>query len=115
VRVHLAGEHALELEFLHVALEPRGVGLDVVDRGCLGLRFGEFEQLERAGDAVADPVEARRQRLELRALLAERLRALGRLPDLGVLQFTTDFGEPLALAVVLKETPLRRRGVPRDP
>ncbi len=84
MRIHLAGEHALELEFLDLALEAPRIGLDVVDRGSLGLRLGELEQLERSGDAVPDAIEPRGERLELGALLAERLGALRRLPDLGI-------------------------------
>jgi hypothetical protein len=115
VRVHLAREHALELEFLDVALEARGVRGDVADRRGFGLGLGELEQLERAVDPVANAVEAAGQRLELGAFAAERLGALGCVPDPGVLELATDLGEPLALADVLKDTPLRRRGVPRDP
>jgi hypothetical protein len=115
VRVHGAGEHALELEALDLALELAGVALDLGDGAGVGLALGELEQLERAGDAAPDPIEALGDRGELRALAAEGLGAVGAVPDLGIFEFPAYLGEPLALAVVLKDTPLRRRGVPRDP
>jgi hypothetical protein len=115
VPVHRAREHALELEAADVLVELGRVALDRGDRAGLALGLGELEQLERAGDAVADAVETLGERGELRALAAERLRPVGAVPDLGVLEFPAYFGEPLALAVVLKDTPLRRRGGPRDP
>jgi hypothetical protein len=105
----------LELEFLDLALERDGVGLDPLHRLELALEFREFEQLDRALNTVADAIETRRQCVELRAFLAERLSALRVVPDLGMLEFAGDLGEPFALAIVFKETPLRRRGVPRDP
>jgi hypothetical protein len=115
VRVHRAREHALELERLDLCLERGRIALDLGDRAGLGLGLGELEELERAGDAGPDAVEPLDDRGELRALAAERLRPVGVVPDPGVLEFAAYFGEPLALAVVLKDTPLRRRGVPRGP
>jgi hypothetical protein len=115
VRVHRPREHPLELEALDLVVEPAGVALDVGDRVGIALGLGELEELEGARDAIADPVEALGDRGELRALAAERLRPVGVVPDLRVLEFPAYLGEPLALAVVLKDTPLRRRGVPRGP
>jgi hypothetical protein len=115
VRVHRARKHALELEALDVLLELLRVALDLGDRAGLALGLGELEELERAGDAGPDAVEPLGDRGELRALAAEGLGLVGVVPDLRVFEFAAYFGEPLALAVVLKDTPLRRRGVPRDP
>jgi hypothetical protein len=115
VRVHRAREHALEFEGLDLGLEPRRVAPDLADRLALALALGEFEELERALDAVPDAVEPRGDVLELRALAAERLGALRVVPDLRILEFAAYFGEPLALALVFKDTPLRRRGDPRGP
>jgi hypothetical protein len=42
VRIHLAGEHALEFERLDVALERRRVSLDLADCAGFAFRFGEF-------------------------------------------------------------------------
>jgi hypothetical protein len=115
VRVHGPREHALELEALDLALELGRVALDLADRAALAFRLGEVEELERTEDAVADAIEALGDRRELGALAAERLRLLRRVPDLRVFELAAYFREALALAVVLKDTPLRRRGVPRDP
>jgi hypothetical protein len=115
VCVHRPGEHALELEALDLFLELAGVALDLGDRAGLGFGLGELEQLEGAQDAVPDAVEALGDRRELRTLAAERLRPVRVVPDLRVFELAAYLGEPLALAVVLKDTPLRRRGVPRGP
>ena len=39
-----------------------------------------------------------------RTLLTQRLRALGFIPDVGLLEFALDFGQTLSLAVVVKDT-----------
>jgi hypothetical protein len=41
---------------------------------------------------------------ETGAFAAELLRPVGRVPDPGVFQFAADFGQPLALQIVFKET-----------
>jgi hypothetical protein len=41
----------------------------------------------------------------LRPLLAERLRALGIVPDPGLFQFAIDFDQPFGLALEVKDTP----------
>jgi hypothetical protein len=115
VGIHGSGEHPLELELPDLLLEPPGVPLDLDDGARLAFRLGEREQLERAVNAVVYPLQAARQRLQLRALATERLRRIGRVPDLRILEFAAYFGKPLGLAVVLKDTPSRRRGVPRGP
>jgi hypothetical protein len=118
VRVHLAREHALELEVLDLAFELRRVAGDRVDdlrEPRLALELGELQEFERAGDAVAGAVEPADQRVELGALLAERLRLLGLLPDLRILELARDLYQPLVLAVVVKDTSAGRRDVPRGP
>jgi hypothetical protein len=42
--------------------------------------------------------------LQARALAAELLRPIRRVPDRGILQLAAYFGEPFALEVVFKET-----------
>jgi hypothetical protein len=115
VRVHLAREHARELELLDLAFELRGIGLHVRDRALVVLELGEFKEFDGAGDAVPDAVEALGEPRERRAFLAEGLRLVRVVPDLGVLELARYLGETLTLAVVFKDTPLRRRGDPRDP
>jgi hypothetical protein len=105
VRVHLAGEHALELELRNVPLEARDVLLDGPDRAFVGLRLGEFEQLTGLGQAAVEAIERADDRLELGALAAEFLGALRVLPDRRVLELPQDFRESLAAPLVVKDTP----------
>jgi hypothetical protein len=92
VRVHRSREHAPEFEALDLRLESRRIARDGVDGLALAFALGQFQQLERAGDAVADRVEASGQVGELRAFAPQRLRTLGVVPDLGVFQLAADFG-----------------------
>src|SRR5262249_15295050 len=57
VRIHLAPEHALELEVAHPGLETPGVALDVLRRARIALGLGELEQLGRLADAAAGAVD----------------------------------------------------------
>jgi hypothetical protein len=43
VRVHLAAEHALELELAHVGFEHAGVALDLAHHALVGVGFGELQ------------------------------------------------------------------------
>jgi hypothetical protein len=118
VRIHLAREHPREFEVLDLALELAGVrgdGVEHLHEAGLAFQLREVEEFERPGDAVARAIEPADERVELRALLAERLRLLGLLPDLRVFEFAGDFYEPLVLAVVVKDTSAGRRDVPRGP
>jgi hypothetical protein len=104
VRIHLAGEHALELQLLHVLLEQPEVALDGARGGFVVLLDGEAEQLVGVLQTVAEAIERAYDLLEASALAPQLLRLVGRIPDGGVLQLAADLGEPLALEVVLKET-----------
>jgi hypothetical protein len=105
VRIHLAGEHALEFELVDAAR----ITLDVLDDRVGGVlvvfQFDQLEQFARADEAfaqVADPVD---RLVQQRTLAAQRLRAFGVVPDIGVFQFAVDFFQTLDLGVVVKETP----------
>jgi hypothetical protein len=104
-RIHRPGEHALELQLVHVAREA----LDVFDHRLRGffvvLGLGQLEQLAGAAQALGQAADAVDGLVEQRALAAQRLGALGIVPDVRVLQLALYFLEPLALAVVVKETP----------
>jgi hypothetical protein len=115
VRVHRAGKHAFELEPADVALEAGRIATEFRERRLVIFRLGELEQLERAGESAADPVEPAQYRLEFGPLAAQRFGARGLFPDLRVLEFAAYFGEPFVLGVVLKDTPEGPRGAPRDP
>jgi uncharacterized protein YjiS (DUF1127 family) len=105
VRVHLAREHALELELGDRALETTNVALDGLRGVLVLLRLREIEQLARVRETFAELVERADDRFELRALASELLRALGVVPDRRVLELPQDFGESLAAALVVKGTP----------
>jgi hypothetical protein len=60
--------------------------------------FGPGETFIQRADAVDDLVQ-------VSALLAQLLRALGVVPDVGVFQFPAYFLQALALGVVVKDTP----------
>jgi hypothetical protein len=70
VRVHGPGEHALELECLDLTFKLSRIAADLGDRSGLRLEFREFQQLKRALNRIPNAIEPRRDRLELRALLA---------------------------------------------
>ena len=109
--VHLAGEHALELELV----DARRVLLDVGDHGIgrvlVVLALGQVEQLARAGQALDEVADAVDGLVEQRALAAEGLRALGFVPDVRVLELAADFFQALALGVVVKDTPVATTAV----
>ena len=69
------------------------------------------ELVELAGfvERLLDAVQRRDDGLELGALAAQVLRALGVGPDGGVLELAVDFLEPLALRVIVKDTSAARR------
>jgi hypothetical protein len=105
VRVHLAGKHPLELEPGDLALDTLEIALDGFRRVLVLLRFREVEQLARVRQAFAKLVERADDRLEPGALASELLRALGVVPDRGVLELPQDFREALALGFIVKGTP----------
>jgi hypothetical protein len=105
VGVHLAGEHALELELRDLALEPAGVLLDRGDRAGVGFGLGELEQLARLDDTAVQLLEGADDALELGALAAELLGPLRVLPDGRVLEFAQDLRQALLAALVVKGTP----------
>jgi len=115
VGVHLAGEHAGELQGRHALVERRRVPLQLGEAGGVLFRFDEVDQLARVGDTLGDSLQLDDGALEPGTLPAQFLGALGGVPDAGVLQFAVYLFEPLALAVVLKDTPSARRGADRGP
>jgi hypothetical protein len=105
MRIHLAGEHALEFQLLDAAR----IALDVVDHGLRGLlvvlHLGQIEQLAGAGDAFCQRADAGDGLVQQRAFAAQRLRPFGVVPDVGAFQFAIDFFQTLDFRVVVKDTP----------
>ena len=81
------------------------VGGDGDSRAFVFLGFRQFKQFARAGKAIAERPDAVDDPVERRALLAELLRALGVVPDVRIFQLAGYFLEPLALGLVVKDTP----------
>jgi hypothetical protein len=105
VRVHLAVEHALQLEAPYPALEPRGIALDVLRGGLVLFALGELEELCGIRDGLGCPIQLPKLGGQLGAFAPELLCLLRVLPDCGILQLAIDLLQALLLAVVLKETP----------
>jgi hypothetical protein len=105
VRVHLAGEHALELDLLDVRRESVEVGGNRFGGAVVLLGFCQVEQFAGPGQAVAERANAVDDLVERGALLAELLGPLRVVPDVRVLQLAGYFLETLALGVVVKDTP----------
>ncbi len=105
VRVHLAREHAPELELVDLLAHAFDVGLDGARRRLVLFALGQLEQLAGLAEARAQLVEHVDDALELGAFAAEFLGALGLGPDGGVLEFAQDLGQPFAALVVVKDTP----------
>jgi len=109
VRVHLAAEHAPELELAHAGFELRNLLLDVADRGGIVLGFGQLQQFGGIRQRRTGGVELFEIGAQPRAFAPQLLRPLGVVPDILLLQFTDDFFQTLFLGVVVKETPEARR------
>jgi len=105
VRVHLAGEHALEFELFDVCGQAIDVARHRFGGAGVVLRLGEVQQLIGAVQPFAERANAIDDAVELSTLLAELLRALRVVPDVRVFELASYFLEPIALDVVVKDTP----------
>jgi hypothetical protein len=105
VRIHLAGEHALEFQLLDAAR----IALDVFDHGLCGLlvvlHLGQVQQLTGAGQPFGQRADAGDGLVQQRTFAAERLRPFGVVPDVGAFEFAIDFFQTLYFRVVVKDTP----------
>jgi hypothetical protein len=106
MRVHLAAEHALELEMPHGSFQMLSLALDVGRCRRVTLAGGELEQLGRLADTGGGAVDFLDVSAQARAFAPELLGARGIRPDGRILQLARNLFEPLALAIVLKETPV---------
>jgi hypothetical protein len=104
VRIHLAREHALELELLDVLLDGGEVALHIAHGRFVVLLDREVQQLAGIAEAVADCVQRGDDGIELGALAPQLLRPVGRVPDPRIFQLAADFRQALVLVVVVKET-----------
>jgi hypothetical protein len=105
VRVHLAVEHALELEAAHALFERDGLPLDVPRGRFVLFAFGEIQQLGGIRDGLGGAIQLTELGGQLGAFAPELLSLVGVLPDGGIFQLAIDLLEALFPGVVLKETP----------
>src|SRR4029077_15641325 len=97
VRVHLAAEHAFQLQVPHFGLEALRVALDVARGALIALGLGQFEELGSLADALGGAVDLADVARQASAFTSELLRARGFRPDGGILQLARNFLEPLLL------------------
>jgi hypothetical protein len=57
VSVHLAAEHAPELELADLGLEPASLALDVLCRGFVVLALGQLQQRVRIAERMRGAIE----------------------------------------------------------
>ena len=107
--VHRPGEHPLEFECAQALVERVQIGLDR-GGGFLVLFLGrELQQLGRVVQTGAQRLQSAHLVLETSALLAECLRLIRIVPDLGIFELAVDFFQALALGVKVKDTPSERQ------
>jgi hypothetical protein len=90
VGVERIGEHPLELELADAPADLADVALDRDEGAVVVLLARHREELVGVADATLDAGEAADDALEGLLLLAELLRALGVVPDLGILELARD-------------------------
>jgi hypothetical protein len=88
--IHLAVEHALQLEAAHPPFETHGLALDVLRGALVVLALGELQKLGRIGNRFGRAVELCQLGGEFGALAPEFLRLVGRLPDGGIFELAAD-------------------------
>jgi hypothetical protein len=113
MRIHLAAEHALELEPAHGSLEARPLLLELDRSRLVAFGFCHGEQLEGIARAIAGAVEVGELGAQADAFLAQLLGAPRLRPDLRVFELAAYFFEAITLVIVFKETPSRSRRAPR--
>jgi hypothetical protein len=114
VRIHLAGEHALEFELFHLEGQEVDVGLDFPGGRGIRLLGGQLQQFRRVAQRAGEAVEAADDLLELGAFLPQFLRAVRIAPDAGLFELALYFLQAFVFVVVIKDTPSKSRCAPRD-
>ena len=75
------------------------------DRAFVVLADSQIEQIGRLAERIGQRADAADDAIEIRALLAELLRALRVVPDVGAFELARDFLEALGLRIEVKDTP----------
>ena len=81
MRIHLAREHALELELLHILFHREEVALDFLNCGFVVLFDRKRQQLRGILEPRRDPIEGRYDLNEACSLPAKLLRLVRRIPN----------------------------------
>jgi hypothetical protein len=100
-----AAEHPLELKPLDFPPCRVHVATHLGNRGFIVLGFGHFEQVSGVAETAINALQHAHHAIELGPFAAEGFGAGGILPDLGIFQRLLYLGQPLALAVEVKDTP----------
>jgi hypothetical protein len=95
----------LKLEFREAFFEACKIADDVLHGIAVVLFLGKRQQIFRIRQAAAKLVQRDDYELQRSAFLAQRLRALRIVPDVGLLEFALYFGESLCLGLIVKGTP----------
>jgi hypothetical protein len=104
-RVHLAGEHAAELEAGEFLLEAFEVRADRIDGLRVVFLEGQIEEVPRVREALVELLEDADDPFEFGAFAAEGLRLVRVVPDRGFGEFEFYFGEPILAVGIVKDTP----------
>jgi hypothetical protein len=100
-----AREHAGELEPLDAGPDRRDVAGDLGDSGRVTLVFGQRQQFGGVSQRAFDAGDVVDDDLELGALAAQGLGALGVVPRSWILQGFLNLGQPPLLRIEVKDTP----------
>ena len=103
--IHLAGEHAAELELGQALIESVQIAGDL--RGGVGVILfrGEFQQLTGIGESRIQRLDGFHHLGQLRPLLAQGLGPLRIVPELRVLELPGYLFQPVLAIGVVKGTP----------
>ncbi len=111
VRVHLAREHAAELELAELLFEALEVRLNLGDCVFVVLLGGKVQEVGGIVETGRQLVESYDNGFERGAFLSKRLGSLGVIPDVGLFELALNLGQALLLLIVVKDTPLTRLSV----
>ena len=100
-------KHALQFEATDLGFQALRILVDVLGGGLVAFALRKLQKLAGVRDALGGAVNLTGIGSQPRALAPQLLRFLRIGPDSRVLELATDLFEPLFLAVVLKETPVR--------
>ena len=103
--IHLTGEHATELEASDDFFQLINIALQIFQPGFVAF-FGEhFQQLVGVVEATEQTIKIFYHAFQLGPFTAQRLGAVGSIPDGRIFELTLDFGQTFPFARVVKDTP----------